>query len=158
MTDAPTPGAPPAPPTNAAEASARLGALRQDKDWTDKLLAGGIQETAEWKDLHSLIATGDKVDMAIAGGAPDIQDGIIPDSSAVLMSNVAADLLEKGLSPTQIRVLLSEQKIPQSERDLVAALKGQKMRDGEFTKRYPLGRPPGDQGNDHHQHRNVLGH
>jgi hypothetical protein len=101
---------------------------------------GGIAETKEFTDLQALIATGDKVDAAIAG-VTDIQDGIIPDSSAVLMANVAADLREKGINDECIRQTLTGQKCSKQERTLVETWKGQRMRDPVWVKAYLSGDP-----------------
>ena len=40
---------PPAPPTNAAEASSRLASLTADKAWADKLLANTLIENYDVK-------------------------------------------------------------------------------------------------------------
>jgi hypothetical protein len=141
MTD--TPGAPaiPAPPANATEASVRLGALSADKEWAGKLLAGDVAANREFQELSALVATGDKVDAAIAGIRPDIQDGVIPDSSTVLMTNVAADLRANGISDDSIRQVLTGQKVSKQERTLVETWKGQRMRDPAWTKLYLAGDP-----------------
>jgi hypothetical protein len=141
MTTEGAPGAPPAPPANAAEASTRLGTLTADKEWTEKLLAGDAAAAREFHDLSTMVATGDKVDAAIAGIRPDIQDGIIPDSSAVLMTNVAATLRANGISDDAIRQVLTGQKVSKQERGLVETWKGQRMRDPEWVKAYLSGDP-----------------
>lgn len=137
MTDAPeVPINAPAPPATPAEAQVRLDALKGNTEWSAKLLAGGAPETAEWQNLHQLIATGDDVDIAMSGALPEM-----PSSSLVEMSSVAGMLRDAGFTPQAIRETLSEQEVPRADVDRATIWKTQALRDPEFTARFLKGDP-----------------
>jgi hypothetical protein len=64
---------PPAPlsPTTAAEANARLQTLTANKEWGQRLLAGGMEERREFQRLTQLAAGTDEVKDAIDGATPE---------------------------------------------------------------------------------------
>jgi len=127
----------PAPPTNAAEATARLERLRQNVDWSTKLLAGTDGAvTKEWRDLHTMIAAGDEVEIAMSGALPDV-----PDSDLKQMAGTAEMLKSMGFTPLQIRETLSGREASQAEVDMATAWKAQNLGSKDFTDRLMRNEP-----------------
>jgi hypothetical protein len=104
MTDETQQVAPPAPPANAAEASARLATLTNDKAWGDKLLASDPAATKKFKILTAMVAEGgDHVDRALSGALPDV-----PDSDLKTMAGTADMLRTLGIKPDVVRQTLEK--------------------------------------------------
>ena len=120
---------PAAAATNAAEARVQLDSLRSNADFNAKLLAGSGPETNQWRDLHTMIAADDNIELAIAGALPDV-----PDSDLKHLAGTAQILKELGINEGTIRQTLENRPVTQQEHDAVAALKIQKLRDHEWTK------------------------
>jgi len=127
---------PAAPPTNAAEAIARLDTLRADKSWSEKLVTGDSAATKEWNDLHHLAATGDDVDVALSGTLPNL-----PSSSVREMAGTAEMLKSMGFTPLQIRETLSGREASQAEVDMATAWKAQNLGSKDFTDRLMRNEP-----------------
>ena len=125
---------PAAPPANAAEARAQLDTLRSNADFNAKLLAGSGPETNQWRDLHTMIAAGDNVEIALSGALPDV-----PDSELKTMAGTAQFLKELGINEGTIRQTLSDYEVTQAEFDAVTAFKAERFRDAEWKKRLLAG-------------------
>ncbi len=136
MTETVTAPAAPAPPANATEAAARLGALSADKIWADRLLSGDGAATREFHQLSEMVANGDQIDMAMAGPLHSLASGVIPDSSLRVMSEGAAMLREKGLSDGTIRQLLSDQPVSVQEQEAAKVWMNEFRTDRERVRKY----------------------
>jgi hypothetical protein len=132
MTDETQQVAPPTPPANAAEASARLDALIADKDRGAKLLAGDPAITKEFHDLTKMVAEGgDHVDRAMAGVLPDV-----PDSDLKTMAGTADMLRTLGIEPEAIRQTLENREVTLAEFDATKAWLARSMKDQFWVKSY----------------------
>jgi hypothetical protein len=137
MTDQTQQVAPPAPPANAQEASARLATLTNDRAWGDKLLAGDPATTKEFNSFTAMVADGgDHVERAMAGTLPDV-----PDSGHRLMAEAATWLRGLGVSDDVVRQTLANHEVTQLEFNAVEAWKNQHMKSSEFSARYLAGEP-----------------
>jgi hypothetical protein len=137
MTDETQQVAPPAPPANAAEASARLATLTNDKAWGDKLLASDPAATKEFKILTAMVAEGgDHVDRALSGALPDV-----PDSDLKTMAGTADMLRELGIKPDVVRQTLENHEVTQAEYDATKAWQARTMKDQFWVKAYLEGDP-----------------
>jgi hypothetical protein len=137
MTDQPQQVAPPAPPANAAEASARLATLTNDKAWGDKLFASDPAATKEFHDLTKMVAEGgDHIDRAMAGVLPDV-----PDSDLKHMSGIADMLAALNIRPEVIRETLEQREITQAEHDATKAWLARAHRNQAWVKAYLEGSP-----------------
>ena len=132
MTDETQQVAPPAPPANAQEASARLATLTNDKAWGDKLLASDPATTKEFHDLTKMVSEGgDNVDRALSGALPDV-----PNSDLKHMSGVADMLRTLGIKPDVIRQTLENHEVTQAEYDATKAWQARSMKDQFWVKAY----------------------
>jgi hypothetical protein len=137
MTDETQQVAPPAPPANAAEASARLATLTNDKAWGDKLLASDPATTKEFHDLTKMVAEGgDHIDRAMAGALPDV-----PDSDLKTMAGTADMLRTLGIEPEVIRQTLENREITLAEFEATKAWLSRTSKDQFFLKAYLEGDP-----------------
>jgi hypothetical protein len=127
---------PAAPPTNAAEARVQLDTLRSNADWNAKLLAGSGPETNQWRDLHTMIAAGDNVELAMSGALPDV-----PDSQLKLMAGTAEMLKSMGFPPQAIRETLSGKEATQADVDRATAWKTENLKSKDFVDRLMRGEP-----------------
>lgn len=146
MTETPTGGAAapavaaaPAPPTNAAEAAARLSVLQNDGGWTQRLFAGDEIARAEFFQLTGVVAKGDPVDAIIAGLPPNLLGGGMADSSVRELSEAVPFLREAGLADDVIRQVFTDQEVTKQEYDLAVQWKAQRSRDQEWTKKFLAG-------------------
>ena len=126
----------PTPPANAVEARAQLDSLMSNADFSSKLLAGSGPETNQWRDLQTMIAGGDDVEIAMSGALPDV-----PDSNLKQLSGTADMLRDAGFTPKAIREVLSNQEAPQADVDRATVWKNQALKNPEFTKRWLGGDP-----------------
>jgi hypothetical protein len=129
----------PAPPANATEAANRLGALTADKEWCEKLLAGNADAGREFRELSELAATGDDVNVAMAGRPPIPESGVLPNSDVVLMADMAAYLRELGFPEKATREFLSDKKMTAEHHAAAKQWKADAMSNKEFTQRYLAG-------------------
>ena len=134
MTDLQQP--PPAAPSTPAEASTRLDQLKSDAGWREQFLSGSGPQVKEWNDLHTLVATGDKVDAAMAGV---LADGPWQDSGHLEMIAATKMFRELGISDATIKQTLTDYQITQQEHDVVAKWKADRMRDSEWVKKWLSG-------------------
>jgi hypothetical protein len=102
---------PPAEPTDAVGASARLAHLQKDRAWRDRYFAGDQQAVREFNSLNEKIAAADPYALAIAGHAPP--DGVDENAGAVAggreMVAAAAHLRDLGFSDGDIHELFNGQ-------------------------------------------------
>jgi hypothetical protein len=140
MTDAPVlPGAPPAPPTNAAEARVRLDGLVNNKDFGAKLLSGDVSANREFTDLQAMVEKGRVADQVEAALSGDIGD--MPDSSLKEMAGAADMLRDMGFNPLQVRETISGREASAAEVEMATRWKAQNLKSQEFQKRLLSGEP-----------------
>lgn len=139
MAEIGTPPAPPAAPSNAAEASARLATLTADDGWRSKFFSGDVATAEEWKNLTTLVATGTGVDAAMAGVMPSSANGILPDANQNLMTQSAAWLRECGLSDGTIRQLLNDETVSAEEHAAAKQWRLEFLSDRERTAKWRAG-------------------
>jgi hypothetical protein len=138
MTDATVlPGAPPAPPANAAEARTRLDALIVDKDKGAKLLAGDAEVNREYRELRAKADNPDPADTVAAAMTGNL--GAMPDSEVALMANTAGMLREIGVRESIIEETLRGHVVTEQEYKLVEAWKARQLRDPVFVKAFLSG-------------------
>jgi hypothetical protein len=131
------PGAPPAPPANAAEARTRLDALLVDKDRGAKLLAGDAEVNREYRELRAKADNPDPADTVAAAMSGNI--GEVPDSEVALMANTAGMLRDIGVRESIIEETLRGHEVTEQEYKLVEAWKARQMRDPVFVKAFLSG-------------------
>lgn len=134
------PSAPAAPPTNAAEATARFNELSRDAGWRDRYLAGNGPEAKEYRELRTMMdnrSSVDRVELAMAG----IPDAEIQSSGHRVMIGTAEYLSHHGFPPAAIRETLSGNNASQEQYDTAVNLKAQAMRSPEFQGRYLANEP-----------------
>jgi hypothetical protein len=134
-----TPGAPPAPPANAAEARTRLDALIVDKDKGAKLLAGDAEVNREYRELRAKADNPDPADTVAVAMSGNVGD--VPDSQVALMANTASLLREVGIREEIIEQTLRGHEVTEQEYKLVGAWKTRQMRDPVFVKAFLSGDP-----------------
>jgi hypothetical protein len=138
MTDASVlPGAPPAPPANAAEARTRLDALLADRDQGAKLLVGDSEVTRNYRDLRAMADNPDPADVVAAAMSGNV--GELPDSEVALMANTAGLLRDIGVRESIIEETLRGHVVTDQEYKLVEAWKARQMRDPVFVKAFLAG-------------------
>jgi hypothetical protein len=131
------PGAPPAPPANAAEARTRLDALLADRDQGAKLLAGDSEVTRNYRDLRAMADNPDPADVVAAAMSGNV--GELPDSEVALMANTAGLLRDIGVRESIIEETLRGHVVTEQEYKLVEAWKARQMRDPVFVKAFLSG-------------------
>jgi hypothetical protein len=130
---------PPAPPATAAEASGRLEALKADKEWGAKLIAGDAEANREFRELQLKIDSADPADMAAVAMSGNI--GEMPDSRVKLMAETAGMLREIGIREEIIEQTLKGHEVSPDEYKQVEAWKARQMKDPVFVKAYLSGDP-----------------
>lgn len=132
---------PPAVPTDAAGAAARLELLASDKDWGVRLLSNDVAARAEFARLTELSSTLSETDLAMIGHVPPNYVHFNSASEAGLpeMAAAAADLREVGISPDSIRQLLDDREVSADEYQMVKHLHDQRFSDKAWTDRYMKG-------------------
>ena len=134
MTDE-TLGSNPTPPSTPAEAASRLGALKENTEWTGKLMSGSPAELKEFQGLHKLLSQGDTVDQAMAGEYMGVNT-----PEHVEMMGAASMLREAGVRDEIVRdVLAGTHAVTKEEYAKVKEFKADKMTDNEWTKRLLAG-------------------
>jgi hypothetical protein len=126
------PGAPPAPPANAAEARTRLDALLVDKDRGAKLLAGDAEVNREYRELRAKADNPDPADTVAVAMSGNV--GEVPDSDVALMANTAGMLREIGISEPVIEQTLRGHEVSALEMKQVEAWRARAMSDQTFVK------------------------
>jgi hypothetical protein len=127
----------PAALSTPAEAASRLGELKENTEWTGKLMAGDPAVKAEWHGLHGLAAKGDNVDMAMAGV---LQPGIIQSSDHLQMIGLAEFLRERGMPEDVVKEYLSGKVATTKEfHNRVAEWKREAMSDKDWSARLMSG-------------------
>jgi hypothetical protein len=123
----------PAPPVNAAEASARLDVLAADKAWGKRLAAGDAVATKEFNSLTTMVADdGDKVAVAMSGQLPPGANGEIRE-----LAGTASMLREVGIKDEIIKdVLAGTHTVTKAEYDATVRWKADHMSDPVWVKSY----------------------
>jgi hypothetical protein len=129
----------PAPPATAAEASGRLEALKADKEWGAKLIAGDPAANREFSELHLKIDSVDPADMAAVAMSGNI--GEMPDSRVKLMAETAGMLREIGIREEIIEQTLRGHEVSPIEMKQAEAWRERAMRDPVFVKAWLSGDP-----------------
>ncbi|WFU37752.1 hypothetical protein QA640_25155 [Bradyrhizobium sp. CB82] len=128
------------PQPSPAEASAQLGQLRADKDWSAAFLAGSGPQVAEFHRLSEIAAKSDDVDQAIAG--IEKFNGVFRDTNHQIMIEVAGGLRDIGLPHEVIRQALAGQPVSREERTAAEQTKIKLMGDPAWVKEYLAGSVP----------------
>jgi hypothetical protein len=126
------PGAPPAPPANAAEARTQLDALLGSKEEGAKLLAGDAEVNRRYRDLRAMADNPDPADAVTAALTGNL--GSIPDSSVKMMADTAGMLREIGISEPVIEQTLRGHEVSALEMKQVEAWRARAMSDQTFVK------------------------
>jgi hypothetical protein len=130
---------PPAPPATAAEASVRLEALKADKEWGAKLIAGDPAANREFSELQLKADSADPADMAAVAMSGNI--GEMPDSRVKLMAETAGMLREIGIREEIIEQTLRGHEVSPIEMKQAEAWRERAMRDPVFVKAWLSGDP-----------------
>jgi hypothetical protein len=133
---------PPATPTNAAGAAARLELLASDKDWGVRLLRNDVAAKAEFARLTQLSSTLSQTELALIGHVPPGYVHFADSASNAGLPEMAAgaaDLLEVGISPDSIRQLLDDREVSADEYQMVKHLHDQRFSDKAWADRYMKG-------------------
>jgi hypothetical protein len=131
-------GSPPAPPANAAEASARLDVLAADKSWYERFTNGDQGTLQEFQKLTTMIADdGDKVAVAMSGQLPPGANGEIRE-----LAGTAEMLKNLGIRSEVIRETLSaDVEVSQEEHDKTRIWLDQQLASREWIKKFQDGDP-----------------
>lgn len=144
MAAAPAPKeVPPDPviPATAAEAKARLAAVKADPKWVDEYLSGSSRHAKEMRELRAVIdadqtAVDPQTEMAIAG---KLFDGIQP-SGHLARVGTAEMLRAAGVGDEAvIRQVLTGQAVTQQEHAAATETKARLMKDKAFVEKYMTG-------------------
>jgi hypothetical protein len=123
---------PPAPPSNPAEATTRLDALKADSGWASRLTSGDVHAAKEYRELMGMIAEGgDKIGLAMAGAiAPEV----LPSEDVRIMAGTTSALREAGVGDDVIRQALSGHQVTREEFRAVQDWRARSMKDETFVK------------------------
>jgi hypothetical protein len=141
------PGSAPIVPTapSPALAAAKLEVLTSNSEWGAKFMAGDSAARAEFNELTSQIAAGDKIADALAGQAPPsgpfvetITDGELPSGA---MRTAIAHLQLHGLTDTAVQEVLTGKTFSKAELRAAEDWRERAMRDELWRKNLLAGDP-----------------
>jgi hypothetical protein len=131
--------APPATPTDAAGARARMAELAANPKWTSDYLNGNADARQEFSAVTALISTGNDVDMAMEGVLPEARVDFGPGASLRDQAAAVPVLREIGVGDDAIRQLLSDKPISRQEHQLAEQWRNMHFTDADWTKKYLAG-------------------
>jgi hypothetical protein len=127
------------------EARAKLDALTANKEWADRLVAGGVEERRQFKELTELASgTDDRLGNVLKGESAPPMIEITHDGNPLTTANLKTaveDFRALGFDDVDVTAAINGDKATREFHDQVAQLKAHRMRDQEFVSRYLRGDP-----------------